>query len=73
MDIGPAELVVVLAVVMAVFGPKKLPELARSLGEAIHAWRDGAQAHPSSAAPSRPEMERRAGEARVPDARGGDA
>jgi sec-independent protein translocase protein TatA len=39
MDIGPAELLVVLVVVLLLFGSKKLPELARGLGQAAHEFR----------------------------------
>ena len=39
MDPGPAELLVILVVVLLVFGSKKLPELARGLGEAVHELR----------------------------------
>ncbi|MET0147446.1 MAG: twin-arginine translocase TatA/TatE family subunit [Ilumatobacteraceae bacterium] len=35
MDIGPGELVVVLVVVLLVFGSSRLPQLGRSLGEAM--------------------------------------
>lgn len=38
-DIGPAELLIILAVVLLLFGSKKLPELARSMGEAAHEFR----------------------------------
>jgi sec-independent protein translocase protein TatA len=41
MDIGPAELLIVLAVVLLLFGSKKLPALARSLGEAAHELKNG--------------------------------
>ena len=41
MDIGPAELLVVLAVALLFLGPKKLPQLARSLGEAVREFRRG--------------------------------
>lgn len=34
-NLGPGELVVILALGLLVFGPKKLPELGKSLGEAI--------------------------------------
>ncbi len=34
MDVGPAELIIVLVIVLLLFGGKKLPELARSLGQA---------------------------------------
>ena len=38
-DIGPAELLIVLAVVLLLFGSKKLPELARGMGEASREFR----------------------------------
>jgi TatA/E family protein of Tat protein translocase len=34
--IGTSELMVVLVVALMVFGPRKLPELGRSLGQALH-------------------------------------
>ncbi|HET7036596.1 MAG TPA: twin-arginine translocase TatA/TatE family subunit [Thermomicrobiaceae bacterium] len=40
MDIGPMELVIVLAVVLIVFGPGKLPDLGRTLGGSIREFRD---------------------------------
>ncbi len=36
----PMHLVLILAIVMIFFGPKKLPELGRGLGEAIRGFRD---------------------------------
>ncbi|MBW2712822.1 MAG: twin-arginine translocase subunit TatB, partial [Deltaproteobacteria bacterium] len=33
--IGPTELMVILAVALIVLGPKRLPELARSLGKGL--------------------------------------
>jgi len=38
-DVGPAELLIILAVVLLLFGSKKLPDLARSMGEAAHEFR----------------------------------
>jgi sec-independent protein translocase protein TatA len=40
-DVGVPELLIVLIVVLVVFGPTRLPKLARSLGEAIHHFREG--------------------------------
>ncbi len=37
--IGMPELLLILAVALIVFGPKKLPELARSLGRAINEFK----------------------------------
>lgn len=40
-NIGPLEIVVVLIIALIVFGPKRLPELGRSLGKGINEFRDG--------------------------------
>jgi sec-independent protein translocase protein TatA len=37
--VGPWEIALVLAIVLILFGPKKLPELAKSLGNAIRQYR----------------------------------
>ena len=39
--IGAPELIIVLVVVLLVFGSKKVPELARSLGESMKEFRKG--------------------------------
>ena len=41
MDVGPVELLIVLAVVLLVFGSKKLPELAKGMGQAAKEFRSG--------------------------------
>jgi sec-independent protein translocase protein TatA len=38
-NIGPMEIVVVLIVALIVFGPKRLPELGKSLGKGIQEFR----------------------------------
>jgi sec-independent protein translocase protein TatA len=38
-NVGPLELVVVLIIALVVFGPKRLPELGRSLGRGIREFR----------------------------------
>jgi sec-independent protein translocase protein TatA len=38
-NIGPLEIVVVLIIALVVFGPKRLPELGRSLGRGIREFR----------------------------------
>jgi sec-independent protein translocase protein TatA len=38
-NVGPLEIVVVLIIALIVFGPKRLPELGRSLGRGIREFR----------------------------------
>ncbi len=40
-NIGPGELLVILLIALLVFGPKKLPELGKSLGAGIREFRRG--------------------------------
>jgi sec-independent protein translocase protein TatA len=37
----PMHLIIVLGIVLLVFGPKKLPELGKGLGEAIRGFKKG--------------------------------
>ena len=46
MNLGPPELLIVLLVVLLLFGGRKLPELARSLGQAKKEFQDGASEAP---------------------------
>lgn len=39
-NVGPMELVVVLIVALIVLGPKRLPEVGRSLGNGIREFKD---------------------------------
>lgn len=41
MNLGPTELIIVLAVLMLLFGASRVPKLARSLGEASREFRKG--------------------------------
>ena len=38
--LGPWELLIVLAIVLLIFGPKRLPSLGRSLGQGARSFRD---------------------------------
>ena len=40
-DIGWPELVLILVVALVLFGPNRLPDLARSVGKSIKAFKDG--------------------------------
>lgn len=42
-NIGPAELIVILIVALVVFGPRKLPELGKSLGAGLREFRKSTQ------------------------------
>jgi sec-independent protein translocase protein TatA len=41
MNIGPTELLIVLAIVLLIFGSTRLPKLARSMGQASKEFREG--------------------------------
>ena len=41
--IGLPEMIVILGVALLIFGPKKLPEIGRSLGQAINSFKEGAR------------------------------
>lgn len=41
MNLGPAELIIVLAILLVLFGGAKLPKLARSLGQAQKEFKQG--------------------------------
>ncbi|ANE43004.1 twin-arginine translocase TatA/TatE family subunit [Deinococcus puniceus] len=40
-NIGPGEILVILLIALLVFGPRKLPELGKSLGAGIREFRKG--------------------------------
>lgn len=56
--IGPWEIALILAIVLLVFGPKKLPELAKSMGDAIRQYKTavdgGGGLIPGSSTPGAP-------------------
>jgi sec-independent protein translocase protein TatA len=52
----PMHLLVIFFIALLVFGPKKLPELGKGLGEGIRSLKEGMKDHPAEAAktPSTP-------------------
>jgi sec-independent protein translocase protein TatA len=39
-NIGPVEIIIVLVIVLLIFGPKRLPDLGRSLGRGMREFKD---------------------------------
>ena len=62
MPIGIPELIVILVIALVIFGPKKIPEIANSLGKSINEFKRGAREVETSV---RKELE--AGEAKATD------
>lgn len=45
-NLGLSELVVIAAIALLVIGPKRLPEVARGLGEALRSFQDAMRGSP---------------------------
>lgn len=43
LGMGPGELLVILVLALIIFGPRRLPEIGRSLGKSIREFRDASQ------------------------------
>ena len=68
-DFSPIQILIVLVIALIVFGPKRLPEMGRSIGRGIREFR-GAIMDDGSAPPARsPEPARPAGHDRRRDGR----
>lgn len=44
--IGLPEVIIILVIVLIIFGPKKLPKLARAIGESVHEYKKAADSGP---------------------------
>ena len=44
-NIGPVELIVVLVIALMVLGPKKLPDVGRSVGKGMREFKDAISGH----------------------------
>ncbi|MBA3551486.1 MAG: twin-arginine translocase TatA/TatE family subunit [Actinobacteria bacterium] len=62
MNLGPTELLVVLAIILLLFGAKKLPDLARSLGKSTREFKHG-----MTEAAEQPDVTATPGSTRAPD------
>lgn len=47
-NVGPMEIVIVLIIALVVFGPKRLPELGKSLGKGIKEFRGTISGEPAT-------------------------
>ncbi len=50
---GPLEIIVILVIVLIVFGPKRLPDLGRSLGRGMREFKDSVTGKDSDDEPPR--------------------
>jgi len=50
----PSHLLVILGIALLVFGPKKLPELGKGLGESIRGFKEALKGEPDKPETSRP-------------------
>ena len=46
-SIGPGELIIVLVIALIVLGPKRLPEVGRSIGNGMREFKDSLAGEPS--------------------------
>jgi len=59
-QIGPMELLVILLVALLLFGGKKIPELAKGLGEGIRNFKDSLKGPEDQPPASRPDEKKQA-------------
>lgn len=56
-SIGFGELVVILAIALLVFGPKRLPDVAKGIGRSLNAFKEGLKEVTASADAGKSESE----------------
>ena len=50
-NIGPLELAIVLIIALVIFGPKRLPELGKSLGNGLREFKNSVSSEPDDDPP----------------------
>jgi sec-independent protein translocase protein TatA len=53
-EFSPIHWLIVLAIILLLFGGRKIPELAKGLGEGIRSFKEGMSGHSSNTPPSQP-------------------
>ena len=61
-NIGPMEILIVLIVALVIFGPKRIPELGRSVGNGIREFRGTVSGEQAAIAQSEPKPTAKADE-----------
>ena len=55
---GPLEIVIILVIVLIIFGPKRLPDLGRSLGHGMREFKDSVTGKDKDELPEAPRVEK---------------
>ena len=58
LGIGPLEIFIVLIIVLVIFGPKRLPDLGRSLGRGMREFKDSVTGKDQDELPPSPDTEK---------------
>jgi sec-independent protein translocase protein TatA len=53
-DVSPVQLIIVLIIALVVLGPKRLPEVGRSLGKGIREFKDSVSGNDNDDEPTTP-------------------
>ena len=53
MAIGTLEIVILLAIILIIFGPKNIPKLAKALGNAVRGYKEGVHGSDSTSKPKK--------------------
>ena len=43
LGLGPTELIIILGIALLIFGPSRLPEIGRTIGRAVNAFKQSSQ------------------------------
>lgn len=52
--IGPLELIIVLVIILVIFGPKRLPQAGRALGQGLREFKDSVTSKDKDSEPAEP-------------------